>query len=175
MKLSLEEKERLESIYQSYLNNEKILKMNEVSMHRGSNTYLHSFRVAKLAIKRALRRKKYLDLESILIASILHDYYLYDWRKDKSKKKHHAKKHPFIASSNAKRDFDISDKVCEIIEEHMWPFNFKDFPSSKEARIVSLADKTIAFKEAMTSKKYKEKREQKYLDDIHQLFNLKAT
>ena len=170
MKLSLEEKERLESIYQSYLNNEKILKMNEVSMHRGSNTYLHSFRVAKLAIKRALRRKKHLDLESILIASILHDYYLYDWRKDKSKKKHHAKNHPFIASTNAKRDFDISDKVCKIIEVHMWPFNFKCFPNTKEARIVNNADNTVAFKEVLTSINHKKKRMNKYMDKIQTLF-----
>ncbi len=170
MKLSLEEKERLESIYKSYLNNEKILKMKEVSMHRGSNTYLHSFRVAKLAIKRALRRKKHLDLESILIASILHDYYLYDWRKDKSKKKHHAKNHPFIASTNAKRDFDISDKVCKIIEEHMWPFNFKCFPNTKEARIVNNADNTVAFKEVLTSIKHKKKRMNKYMDKIQTLF-----
>ena len=171
MKLSIDEKNKLEDLYQSYLNNEKILKMKEISMHRGSNTYLHSFRVAKLAIKRALRRRKHLDLESILIASILHDYYLYDWRKDKSKKKHHAKNHPFIASENAKRDFDISDKVCDIIKAHMWPYNFKFFPKTKEARIVSNADNTVAFKEVLTSIKYKKKRMTKYLDKIQKLFD----
>ena len=68
MNLTNEEKSKLEGIYQRFLNDEKILKMKEISMHRGSNTYIHSFKVAKLAIKRALKRRKKLDLESILIA-----------------------------------------------------------------------------------------------------------
>ena len=170
MKLSLEEKMKLENIYQKFLNDEKILKMKEVNMHRGSNTYIHSFKVAKLAIKRALRRKRRLDLESILIASILHDYYLYDWRKDKSRKKHHAKNHPFIASENAKRDFDIEEFTSEIIEEHMWPINFKNFPKTTEARIVNNADNSIAFIEVLTSIKYKSKRMDKYPKSIQTLF-----
>jgi len=170
MKLSQEEKNKLETIYQDYFHNEKILKMKEVSMHRGSNTYIHSFRVAKLAIKRALRRK-HLDLESILIASILHDYYLYDWRKNREMKKHHAKRHPIIAAENAKRDFDITDKVNDIIKEHMWPYNFKLFPKTKEARIVSNADNTVAFKEAITSIAHKKKRMDKYMDGIQKLFD----
>jgi len=170
MKLSVEEKEKLECIYNTFLHNEKILQMKEVSMHRGSNTYLHSFRVAKLAIKRALRRKRRLDLESILIGAILHDYYLYDWRNDKSKKKHHARNHPFIASDNAKRDFDISEAVSDIIKEHMWPFNIKYFPKTTEARIVNNADNTVAFKEAMCSIKYKKKRMDNYYKKIESLF-----
>ena len=174
MEITPERKQELEDIYQFYLHNEKILKMKEISMHRGSNCYIHSFKVAKLSIKRALHHKKG-NLEHILIGAILHDYYLYDWRVEKEKKSKHPSKHPGIAVENAKKDFAIDKEIQSIIKSHMWPFNFKEFPSSKEARIVSLADKTIAFKETLTSKKYKEKREQKYLDDIHQLFNLKAT
>lgn len=170
MKLSLEEKKKLEDIYQKFLHDDKILKMKDVNMHRGSNTYIHCFKVAKLAIKRALRRKRRLNLEAILIASILHDYYLYDWRKDRSKKKHHAKNHPFIASENAKRDFDIEEFTSEIIEEHMWPINFKNFPKTTEARIVNNADNSIAFIEVLTSIKYKSTRMEKYIKSIQQLF-----
>ena len=54
MEITPERKQELEDIYQSFLHNEKILKMKEISMHRGSNCYIHSFKVAKLAIKRAL-------------------------------------------------------------------------------------------------------------------------
>lgn len=171
MKLSIEEKQKLENIYQFFLNNEKILRMKDVSMHRGSNTYIHSFKVAKLAIKRALRKKRKIDLESILIASILHDYYLYDWRKEKSLKKHHARRHPFVASLNAKRDFDISNTVFKIICEHMWPFNFKLFPRTIESRIVNHADNTVALKEVLSSKKYKSKRMDKYYKYIENLFD----
>ena len=102
MELTEEQKEKLEAIYQSFLNDEKILRMKEISMHRGSNCYEHSFKVAKHAMKIALRgNKKNLNLETLLIGAILHDYYLYDWRKDRSKLKRHTKSHPYIASENA--------------------------------------------------------------------------
>ena len=77
MKISDEEKQKLEQTYQSFLNDPKILRMKDIPMHRGSNCYIHSFKVAKLAVKRALRHKKG-NLYTILTASILHDYYLYD-------------------------------------------------------------------------------------------------
>jgi len=171
MKITGEQKEKLEAIYQSFLHDEKILRMKEISMHRGSNCYEHSFKVAKYAMKIALRgNKKDLNLEAILIGAILHDYYLYDWRKDRSKLKKHSKNHPMIASENASRDFDVSPEVKKIIESHMWPFNFKHFPNTKEARIVDIADNNVAMCEALTSKKYKEKHRSKYLDNISHLF-----
>ena len=170
MKLTPEQKNRLENMYQTFLHDEKILKMKEIPMHRGSNTYEHSFKVAKKAIKHALRYKD-VNLESILIASILHDYYLYDWRSDHSKRKKHGKNHPYIASDNAKIDFDISSEVERIIKSHMWPLNFKMFPNSKEARIVSMADKMVASIESLSSKKHKNVHRQKYLDKIDRLFD----
>ena len=170
MNINEEKKKELEEIYQSFLHDEKILKMKEIQMHRGSNCYIHSFKVAKLAIKRALRHNKG-DLFVILLGSILHDYYLYDWRKDRTKKKHHVKDHPYIAANNAERDFGIHESIKKVIQTHMWPFNIEDFPESKEARIISLADKTIYAREIICSRAYKAKREQKYLKQIATLFD----
>ena len=170
MEITLEKKKHLEDIYQSFLHDEKVLKMKDISMHRGSNCYFHSFKVAKLAIKRALRHKKG-DLEVILMAAILHDYYLYDWRVDKSKMKHHMGSHPYTAATNAERDFGIHEPIKRVIESHMWPVNFTNFPKTKEARIVSNADKSIYLKEIVCSKRYKQKREQKYLKQIEKLFD----
>lgn len=170
MKISSKEKQELEDIYSSFKENDKIQRMKLVPMHRGSNCFIHCFRVAKLAIKRTLRYKK-ADLKLVLLGSILHDYYLYDWRVDKSKKKRHGYNHPFIASKNAEEDFQIPQEVKNIIESHMWPMNIKNFPKSKEARIVSLSDKAIALKEALTSKSFKKKREEKYYSSIESLFN----
>ena len=169
MKLTIEEKNELEQIYQEFLNNEKILKMKEIPMHRGSNCYEHSFKVAKLAIHRGLRHKN-VNLKAILVASILHDYYLYDWRKDDLKKKGHGNKHPYIAANNAKDDFGVDEQVAKIIKSHMWPLNIKEFPNSTEARIVSLADKHVATVEFSSSKKYKENKREKYLNNISSLF-----
>ena len=169
MKLSEEEKNRLEELYQKFLHDELVQKMKEVPMHRGSNCYLHSFKVAKKAVKHALHYKN-VDVEAVLIASILHDYYLYDWRKDRSKLKHHGQRHPYIAAEQAKRDFDINELTQTIIKSHMWPINFKEFPKTKEARILSYSDKDVAVCEALTSKRYKAKRETKYLEYISTLF-----
>ena len=169
MEITEERKQELEAIYQSFLNNEKIQKMKEVSMHRGSNCYIHSFKVAKLAIKRALRHKRG-DLYIILVGSILHDYYLYDWRIDRDKMKKHLSSHPYTAAENALRDFGISEEIQKVIKSHMWPVNFTDFPKSKEARIISNADKAIYLKEIFCSKRYKKKREAKYYQEISKLF-----
>ena len=170
MKLSPQEKQELETIYLSFKENEKIQRMKKVPMHRGSSCFIHCFKVAKLAIKRALRHKKVV-LKLVLLGSILHDYYLYDWRTDKSKKKRHGYNHPYIASKNAEEDFQIPKEVKKIIESHMWPMNIKNFPNTKEARIVSLADKAIALKESLTSKAYKVKREEIYYSSIELLFD----
>ena len=169
MRIDDKKREELESIYLYFFNHEKTQKMKDVEMHRGSNTFLHSFKVAKLAVKRALRHKN-VNLESVLIAAILHDYYLYDWRRDRSKRKRHGKNHPFIAANNAKIDFDITEEVQAIIKQHMWPINLKDFPKTKEARIVNLADDHIALKEALTSRKFKAKRYEKDLAYVSNLF-----
>ena len=172
MKINQEEKERLETIYQTFLHDEKILQMKEISMHRGSNCYEHSFKVARKAIRHALRyHKKEINLEIVLIGSILHDYYLYDWRKNKELLKGHGSNHPYIAAKNAKRDFDISDEVRKIIEAHMWPLNTSNWPNTTEARIVSVSDKAVTIGEALTSIAYKKKKRQKYLQNISKLFD----
>ena len=169
MKITIEEQNRLETIYQAFLNDEKILRMKNISMHRGSNCYLHSFKVAKKAIKKSLNRKD-VKLEVVLLGAILHDYYLYDWRKDRSKLKKHGKNHPSVAINNAVKDFDISEEVKKVIKSHMWPINIKDYPKSKEAKIVSISDKAVTIGESLTSKKYKQKKLDKYLSYISHLF-----
>ena len=171
MQISEQEKLELEALYQAYKSNPLILKMKEIPMHRGSNCYIHSFKVAKYAIKRAIKKKKTYNLKNVVLGAILHDYYLYDWRTDKSKRKKHGSQHPFIANNNAKRDFEISNEVSEIITTHMWPLTPKHYPKSKEAKLVDFADDVIATREALTCKKYKKKREQEYLKSIEKLFD----
>jgi len=170
MKLTLERKEALEKTYQYFLHHEKILKMKEIPAHIGSNVYLHTFKVAKETIKKAIKSKKDLDLENLLIACILHDYYLYNWRTTKDRPHPHGKWHPKIAAENAKRDFNISDETKRMIETHMWPFNFFDPPKGKEARLLCNIDTWVATKECLESKKTKAKKEEEYLKYISTLF-----
>ena len=170
MKLTIEEKKRLEDLYQKFLNDEKVKRMMQVPMHRGSNCYLHSFKVAKKAIRHALHYRK-INLETILISAILHDYYLYVWRVDKEKRRHHGTRHPGIAAAHAKEDFDISPEVQKSIRSHMWPLGFRHFPNNREALVLSYSDKDVALREALTSKRHKKKKEQKYYDYISTLFD----
>ena len=169
MELSEQEKNELEDLYQSLLNDEKVKRMLDIPMHRGSNCYIHSFMVAKTAIHRALKKKN-VNLKILLYAAVFHDYYLYDWRTDRSKKKGHGKNHPGIAIENAKKDFDLPEESEAIIRSHMWPINFKLFPKTKEARLLTLADKRIATREFFISKKKKLKNRSKLLEYISKLF-----
>ncbi len=170
MKISVTEKEELENIYQSYLNNPLVIKMKEIPMHRGSNCYIHSFKVAKECIRRASNKASY-NLKDLLIAAVFHDYYLYDWREDHSKRKKHGRRHPLIAASNAKRDFNISESIQEIIKSHMWPLTPHLFPKTKEAKMLNYIDDVIATREILTSSRCKKKQEQKYIERISRLFD----
>ena len=169
MKLSDAEKKELEELYDFFLHDEKILRMKDIPMHRGSNVYVHSFKVAKLAVKRGLRHKN-VNLKAILIAAVLHDYYLYDWRKDRSLLKKHGSHHPYVAAKNAYKDFNVDEFVQKIIKAHMWPINFQEFPNSTEARIVNLADDSIALRESLTFSSFKQKRREKEEKFISTLF-----
>ena len=171
MKITQEQKNDLEKLYQSLLHNEKIMRMKDIPMHRGSNCYEHCFTVAKKAIKLCESPlKKNIDLETVILGAILHDYYLYDWRVDSSKRKGHGRKHQYIAAENASRDFEISMEVRKVIESHMWPLNFHEYPKSKEAKIVSIVDKMVTLRQALTTHKHKEKRREHYLAYISHLF-----
>ncbi|MCR5332438.1 MAG: HD domain-containing protein [Bacilli bacterium] len=161
--------DELEPIYLSLLNDERIKKMKDISMHNGSNCYIHSFKVAKRSLKKADRCKKELNGKALLYACILHDYYLYDWRKDRSKKKHHGSKHPLIAAEQAQRDFGIDEFTASIIKSHMYPLNHKYKPASKEAKILLWSDNVIATKEFMTSKRRKKRKENQYLEYISKI------
>ena len=167
--ISESEKARLESLYQSLLKDERILKMKKYRIHRGSNCYYHTFKVTKKAMNRALHKKN-VNMENLLYACVLHDYYLYSRKGDPGRKKGHVKKHPVIAKENAIKDFHINDEVAFAIETHMWPLNFSKFPKTKEARLLSHYDTWVATIEFLVSKKYKEKHQAKDEEYISKLF-----
>ena len=170
MNITEERKQALEKTYQYYLHHEAVLKMKEIHAHIGSNCYIHTFKVVKGVMKKAVKSNKELDLENLLVAAIFHDYYLYDWRKTKDRPHPHGKYHPGIAAANAKRDFNISEEAQRMIKSHMWPFNFFKPPKGREAWLLCNVDTWVALKECLVSRKKKGKREKEYLDYISTLF-----
>ena len=170
MQLTEERKNSLEKTYQYYLHHEALLKMQEIPAHIGSNVYIHAFKVVKQVMKKAIKSRKNLDLENLLVAAIFHDYYLYNWRTTKDRPHPHGKYHPGIAAENAKRDFNISEESQRMIKTHMWPFNFFNPPKGKEARLLCNVDTWIALVECLTTRKHKIKKADKYLNYISTLF-----
>ena len=170
MQLTEERKNSLEKTYQYYLHHEALLKMQEIPAHIGSNVYIHTFKVVKQVMKKAIKSRNNLDLENLLVAAIFHDYYLYNWRTTKDRPHPHGKYHPGIAAENAKRDFNISEESQRMIKTHMWPLNFFNPPKGKEARLLCKVDTWIALVECLTTRKHKIKKADKYLNYISTLF-----
>lgn len=112
--------------------------------HHDESVYDHSVKVAFYAYQMAYKRG--LDWESTIRGALLHDFFLYKFKKcfslriitDSIK---HAINHPLIAYENASKYFNLNKKEENIIKGHMFPFGA---PKSKEAWIVSFVDKYIA-------------------------------
>ncbi len=87
---------------------------------------------------------------NLIQGAILHDFYLYDWHNGRKRPEGlHGFNHPKIAVKNAKKYFNINKQVENIIASHMFPLTITKIPKSKEAFIVSIADKICAIKESL--------------------------
>ena len=88
----------------------------------------------------------HLDYVSATRAAMLHDLFLYDWRKKYRKMELpglHAFVHPKIALKNASELFSLNPIEQDVIAKHMWPVTFS-FPKYKESYIVTIMDKYSA-------------------------------
>ncbi len=94
-------------------------------------------------------KKHHLDYISCARAAMLHDLFLYDWRKRQDGRKGlHAFTHPKTAYENASQLFDLNEKEKDIILKHMWPITFS-FPKYRESFVLTLVDKRCALNEAI--------------------------
>ena len=94
-----------------------------------------------------------LDYISCARAAMLHDLFLYDWRKrDNGRKGLHAFTHPQTAFENASRLFNLSKKEKDIILKHMWPLTLT-LPKYRESFILTLVDKRCALNETILEMK----------------------
>lgn len=112
--------------------------------HHDESVFEHSVKVAFYAYQMAYRHN--LDWKSTIRGALLHDFFLYKFKKSFSFRLitdsiKHAIIHPIIAFENASKYFNLNEKEENIIKGHMFPFGV---PKSKEAWIVSFVDKYIA-------------------------------
>lgn len=89
-------------------------------------------------------KKLKLDYISAARAGMVHDLFLYDWRrKENGRKGFHAFTHPKLAYENASKFLDLNKKEKDIIIKHMWPVSFS-IPKYKETLLMIYIDKYMA-------------------------------
>ena len=133
--------------------NHKEYERTKFIKHHDESVYEHSLKVAYYSY--LITYKSNLDWKSCIRGALLHDFYLYKFKKrlhigiisDSIK---HSINHPKIAYQNAIKHFELNFKEENIIKGHMFPFGL---PKSREAWIVSFVDKYIAIFEYCSNAK----------------------
>lgn len=121
--------------------------------HGTTNVLAHSFNVACISLLIAYFLRLKLNERALVRGALLHDYFLYDWHKIKTKGLPHGFSHPKTALFNAKRDFSINEVEENIIRRHMFPLTAVP-PKYKESLIVCLADKICAVTETFKMRRF---------------------
>jgi len=141
--------EEFREIVKEILDSEDFKRLSGIT-HHGTTRAKHSLRVSYTAYKMA--KAKGLDYVSAARGGLLHDFFFTNKYSSKKEAKEMLHKHPEIALKNAEADFNLNDTERDAIVHHMYPVTHV-MPKSKEAKIVSLADKKVAIKEYAYSKK----------------------
>jgi len=141
--------EEFKEIVKEILDSDDFKRLSGIT-HHGTTRAKHSLRVSYTAYKMA--KAKGLDYVSAARGGLLHDFFFTNKYSSKKAANDMLHKHPQIALANAEADFDLNDIERDAIVHHMYPVT-SVMPQSKEAKIVSLADKKVAIKEFAYSKK----------------------
>ena len=134
-------------ILKDIIANETVQQMKNYKQHYDTTCFDHCYTAAYYCY---LICKKYnLDYKSATRAAMLHDLFLYDWRKRQPDRKGlHAFTHGKVACQNACKLFDLNEKEKDIIIKHMWPVTI-EFPKSVEGFILTFVDKYCAISESL--------------------------
>lgn len=131
-------------IIKDIISNDTVQKMKNYRQHCNTSCFKHCMQVSYFTFIACKASK--LDYISATRAAMLHDLFLYDWRKkyrDIELPGFHAFAHPMIALKNANKIFDLNEKEKDIIAKHMWPVTFS-LPRFRESYIVTIMDKYSA-------------------------------
>ena len=124
----------------------QVQSMCSLPHHPGVNCYEHSVFVAYVAFR--LARRWGLDYRACARGGLLHDLYLYNCHDSSAHPGNQCLDHPVFALRNASRLTQLSTLERNIILAHMWPLALH-LPHSREAWVVSLADKMCATAEVV--------------------------
>lgn len=134
------------SIISDMIKNNTVKQMNDFKQHYETTCFEHCLVASYYCY--LLCKKFNLDYISCSRAAMVHDLFLYDWRKRQNGRKGlHAFTHPQTAYDNASKLFDLNEKEKDIIVKHMWPVTLA-LPKYKESYILTLVDKYCALNES---------------------------
>ena len=137
-------------LIQDIIDNPTVQDMKNYRQHADVNCFNHCLIASYYCY--LICKKFKLDYVSAARATMLHDLFLYDWRKRQDDRKgFHAFTHPRTACENASKLFDLNKKEKDIILKHMWPVTFFHFPRYIESFILTLVDKYCAWIETFDS------------------------
>ena len=146
--IKLNDKVEFFHIIDDIISNETVQKMKLFRQHYDTSCYDHCLRVSYYSYY--IAKKLGLDYISTARAAMMHDLFLYDWRKkyrDIELDGLHAFVHPKIALRNACNIFSLNPVEKDIIVKHMWPLTLP-FPKYTESYIVTFMDKYSALRES---------------------------
>lgn len=133
------------SIISDLLQNEKIQQMKQYRQHYSVNCFDHCLYVSYNTY--LICKKHNLDYISAARAGLLHDLFLYDWRKrENGRKGHHAFTHSRTAYEQASTIVKLNKIEKDMILKHMWPVTL-GIPKYKETFIITYVDKYFAIAE----------------------------
>lgn len=115
--------------------------------HFNTTRFQHSINVSYYSF--LLCRKLKLDYVSAARAGLLHDLYLYDWKKkEQPYDGRHSCVHPRVALETAKELTEVNAIMEDAILHHMWPMSIH-MPKHKEGWALQAVDKYCALTEIM--------------------------
>ncbi len=129
-------------IVKDIISNELVQEMKKYRQHFELSCFDHCLYVSyNLYI---ICKKRKWDYRSAARAGLMHDLFLYDWRKrQEGRKGLHAFTHPRTAYENAMKVTKLNDREKDIILKHMWPLTIK-LPKYKESYLITYVDKVLA-------------------------------
>lgn len=133
-----------EECVRELLEHDEVQGMEQFIHHHKTNRLHHSIQVSFTSYMAC--RLLGFDYRSAARGALLHDFFQYDWREDRTDGRLHAFSHPHEALENANRLFSLNKVEQDIIVKHMWPLTLA-LPRYKETVVVLLADKYCTLKE----------------------------
>jgi uncharacterized protein len=146
MRLSARERADLYALIAPYEANETVQSMDAYVQHGSTSTLDHCRNVCEASwwITRRLRMR--VNESALAVGALLHDFYLYDWHGSGWR---HNYRHAELARRNAVSYFGADKATQAVIRNHMWPIGITHVPRTREAIIVSLADKYVTLHEVL--------------------------